>query len=345
MSGAVLQVDLDALAQNIAAVRERVAPAQLMLVVKDDAYGLGLEAVVARAHAEGVVWYGAFDVPTGARVRAVAGDRARVFVMRTSDAGAIDLALREELDLGVGDLRYLDEIAGRARAGGFTARVHLKIDTGLHRNGVRPEEWPEALLRARRHEEAGDIAVVGVWTHISEASDADDDAARAVFDDAVRQAEQAGFSLELRHLAASAAAFAREEFRYDAVRIGAFCYGIRSAGGPSEAELGLRLVARLTAPVVAAGPDRVTLAVGWLDGLPSTLAGRMRVHSARGWHGVREIGPHRTEVDGWPGAAEGEEIVLFGQEAASPTDLAELLGTVGEEILTRVSPLVPRVHR
>ncbi len=87
------------------------------------------------------------------------------------------------------------------------------------------------IARARALEDAGRIRVVGVWSHIAEASDAEDDAARAAFEVAVTAAEAAGFALEVRHLSASAASFARPEFRYDLARVGAFCYGIRSAGG------------------------------------------------------------------------------------------------------------------
>ncbi len=90
------------------------------------------------------------------------------------------------------------------------------------------------LERARALEQAGVVRIVGVWSHVAEASDHEDDVARTLFDEAVAAAEAAGFTLEVRHLSASAASFARPEFRYDLVRVGAFCYGVRSAGGPGR---------------------------------------------------------------------------------------------------------------
>lgn len=344
MTGAELRVDLDVLAANIAAVRARVAPAALMLVVKDDAYGLGIPAVVARAQQAGVTRFGAFDVVTGSAVRAVAGPEAQIFAWQTTGPDGIRRALRDRIDLGVGDRDFLTDIAGVARAEGIAARVHLKIDTGLHRNGIRPEDWPDAVAEARRMVEAGLIEIEGVWSHIAEASDAEDDLSRAVFDRAVQQASDAGLRVPLRHLAASAAAFARPEFRYDAVRIGAFCYGVRSADGPHESALGLRSMATLVAPVAAVVGDTVTVGIGALDGLPSNLAGRMPVHTPAGRRTVRAIHADRIEVEGWPGAAIGDEVTVLGGPAASATDLGELIDTVGEEILTRVSPRIARVY-
>lgn len=345
MSGAELRVDLDAFAANLEAVRARVAPARVMLVVKDDAYGQGLEPIILRAREEGIDLFGTFDVDTGCAVRRLIGAEGTIFAWLTVGESEIADALAHEIDLGVGDRGYLRSVAGVAARSGSTARVHLKIDTGLHRNGIRPEEWQEVVAEAHRFETEGSIRIVGVWSHIAEASDADDDDARSVFDDAVGAAESAGLSLELRHLAASAASFARPEFRYDAVRVGAFCYGVRSAGGVGEEELGVQAIAELVAPVSEIDEVSATLQVGWLDGLPSTLAGRMRVHSPEGAHAVQEIGASQTRVERWPGAAVGDVVTVFGQSGASATDLAEMIDTVGEEILTRVSPHVPRVYR
>ncbi|MGZ8804626.1 MAG: alanine racemase, partial [Microbacterium sp.] len=238
MTGPVLTVDLDALAANVSAVRARVAPAELMLVVKDDAYGHGLERIVRRAAAEGVRWFGAFDVREAILTRTAAGPHARIFTWLTVGADQIGAALDADIDIGVGDAAFLEDIAAAVAStrltdaapsgAGARVRVHLKIDTGLHRNGIRPEEWASVVDRARELEDAGLVRVVGIWSHIAEASDAEDDAARALFDDAVAVAESAGFALEVRHLSASAASFARPGFRYDLVRVGAFCYGIRS---------------------------------------------------------------------------------------------------------------------
>ena len=344
MTGPRLDIDLDAFAANLGAVGDRVAPAQLMLVVKDDAYGHGLEPIVRRAAAEGVRWFGAFDVREALLTRTVAGHDVRVFTWLTVAAAGIGAALAADLDLGVGDPDFLEEIAAVARRVDATARVHLKVDTGLHRNGIRPEDWVTVIGRARALADSGVISLVGVWSHIAEASDEEDDAARAAFDAAVATAEAAGFDLEVRHLSASAAAFARPEFRYDLVRVGAFCYGIRSAGGPDEPELCIRPIASLRAPVTHVADHAVTIGVGALHGLPSTLAKQATLVVAGGRVDVLRVDEAHSLIGPWSHARIGDEFTVFGPDGRSATDLAEAIGTVGEEILVRVSPLVPRTY-
>lgn len=336
-----LCVDLDAFAANLAEIRRRVAPADHMLVVKDDAYGHGLAPIVQRAWSEGVRWFGAFDVATGQLVRTELGPDARIFVWIVATREEADAAAAADLDVGVGDAVLLEDIAAAAGR----ARVHLKVDTGLHRNGVRPEDWPGFVARAAELERDGAVDVVGIWSHIAEASDEEDDVARAAFDAAVDLARDAGLRPSLRHLAASAAAFARPQFRCDLVRVGAFAYGIRPAGGPGEAELGIRPVSALVAPVVRVVDDEAVIALGALDGLPSTLAGRVTVASPEGARLLRRVDAFESVVERWPGTGPGDQIVVFGAGAAlSATDLAEAIGTIGEEIAVRVSPLIPRTY-
>ncbi|MFE1663391.1 alanine racemase [Microbacterium sp. P02] len=340
-----LVVDLEALRANIATVQRAVAPAELMLVVKDDAYGHGLDRVIPTAHAAGVRWFGAFDARTGAAVREAVGTRARVFVWLAGNRDDVELALAEDLDVGVGDRDLLEDVAAIARLRRAVARVHLKIDSGLHRNGVRPEEWPAFVERAAELQTSGVVHVAGLWSHLAEASDEEDDHARAVFDRACSQAIEAGLSPEWRHLAASAASFARPGFRQDMVRVGAFCYGIRPAGGPDETALGLRPIGSLRTRVVSVSEHGVHLAVGALDGLPSALAGRFSVTTPAGQRVVRRIDADQTIVDPWPDSAPGQIVEVYGGPGgttSTATDLAESIGTIGEEIAVRISPSVPR---
>jgi hypothetical protein len=115
-----LHVDLNALASNIDRVRETVAPAELMLVVKDDAYGHGLEPVVHAATAAGVTWFGAFDVRTGAAVRTAAGGAARIFAWIAASRDDLDAAIATRIDLGIGDAGLLEELADAAADAGAT---------------------------------------------------------------------------------------------------------------------------------------------------------------------------------------------------------------------------------
>lgn len=336
------RVDLDAFSRNLHRVRAAIAPAAHMLVVKDDAYAHGLEPLVSRAFDEGVRWFGAFDVATGAAVRAVVGPEARIFVWLIGGSDDLAAGVAADLDLGIGDEALLDDLAGLSEPAGV-ARIHLKIDTGLHRNGIRPERWDEALARTAELVAQGRGVLEGIWSHISEASDADDDDARAVFLAGRDAARAAGLAPRFSHLAASAAGFARGEFREDLVRVGAFSYGIRPAGGPGEDDLGIEPISTLVATVTAVDAAGVHLDLGSLHGLPSTLAGRFDVDTPAGPRRVEAIAPASLSVAPWPEAAPGDEVVVFGRGARnSATDLAELIDTIGEEIALRVSPTVPR---
>ncbi|WP_156761900.1 alanine racemase [Microbacterium karelineae] len=345
MSTAELRVDLSRLRANVRAVRDRMAPAEVLVVIKDDAYAQGVPRIVEAAIDAGASWFGGIDIPSALRAKDVAGERARVVAWMTVTGPEAEMALRGGLELGVGDAGYLERVASAARGADVVARVHLKIDTGLHRNGVRPEDWDAFCARAAALEREGSVDVVGIWSHIAEASDEEDDISRAAFDRAVSDARHAGLTPAVRHLAASAAAWHRPEFRGDLVRIGAFCYGIRSADGPDIP--GIAPVSSLVARVVDAEADEVRIGIGSVDGVPSTLAGRVRVGTPGGPRELRRVDPFESAVAAWGGARAGDEVTLFGpgdRGEPTPTDLGEAIGTVGEEPLLRVSPLVPRVY-
>lgn len=330
---------------NIAAVRARIAPSTLLLVVKDDAYGHGLAWTVREASAAGVEWFGSYDIPAAIDVRRAAAPGARIFAWATSTDTEIDDALLSDVDLGVGSAEYLERVIARATELGRRARVHLKIDTGLHRNGLLPEQWDAAVAAARAAEATGAVELVGIWSHIAEASDAEDDEAQLVFLDAIRAASATGAAPELQHLTASAASWWRPELRGSLSRIGAFCYGVRSADGP---ELdGIRPVASLVANVVDLDGSEAVISIGSFDGLPSTLHGAP-VGTPAGERELRRVNHTTSLVEGWPGMALGDEVRIFGAGEfgeVSATTLAERIDTVGEEILTRLSTRVRRTVR
>ncbi|MGO2683076.1 alanine racemase [Microbacterium sp.] len=331
-----LEISTDRFLRNIDAVTARIAPGELMMVTKDDAYGHGLEWAVPAALSAGVRWFGSYDVASALGIRGLSPD-ARVFAWATSAAEDVAEAILADVDLGVGTSDYLRRVIDTAGRLGRRARVHLKIDTGLHRNGIRPEEWPGAVAVARRAEEAGLLRVAGVWSHLAEASDAEDDRAQGEFLSAVDVLRAAGGTPRQLHLTASAASWWRSELRGTLSRIGAFCYGVRSADGP---ELdGIRPVAALRADIVDVRDGRARIDIGALDGLPSNLVGASI--GDRRSHIIR-VERTWTEISAGEDERPGQTVTVFGADGVSATDLAERIDTVGEEILTRLSPLIER---
>ncbi len=336
-------VDLAAYARNLALVRERVAPAEVMAVVKADAYGHGLSRMVRAASDAGIRWFGSLDMETAMRVRDDAPD-ASVFAWLLGSEENYRAALEARIELGVSTLSQLEEIADAATA--TPARVHLKIDTGLHRNGATAEDWPELVARAVQLERSGVVELAGVWTHISEASDEDDTAAIACFDAAIAVAESLGATIRLRHLAASAASFARADSRFDLVRIGAFGYGIAPGGGVGPADLGLTAVMTLSAPVFAVDDGLAHVAIGSGDGISTAAAGAVSIAIGGARHPIVGVGLDWTTVDvGDAEVRSGDTAILFGDGGFGEQTLqewADALGTIGEELVTRLSPEVPR---
>lgn len=338
-----LRIRTDRFASNIRVVRDRIAPSALMVVLKDDAYGHGLRWAVDAAKDAGVEWYGSYDVGSGVEARRILGDTGRILAWVTSTDAEIDEALHHRIDLGVGSAEYLARIIDRAVLLEDRARIHLKIDTGLHRNGLLPDEWEKTIADVRAAESAGHLELVGIWSHLAEASDAEDDDAQSAFLDAVRAAEESGPTPEALHLTASAASWWRPELRGSVSRIGAFCYGIRSADGPDLE--GIVPVAELTATVVELIEGEAVVAIGSFDGIPSTLVGAP-VGTPAGVRELLRIDATTSVVTGWPGAAVGDPVWIFGagqHGEVSATTLAERIDSVGEEILTRLTPRVRRV--
>ncbi|MGM1016399.1 MAG: alanine racemase [Actinomycetota bacterium] len=342
MTRPVLTISREQFRVNLEAVMRRLEPSRLMIVMKDDAYGHGAGWAAEDALRSGVHWFGSYDVATGVDLRRRLEGAPRIFAWATSDDDEVADALLHDLDLGVGSEAYLERVIAQAGALGRRARVHLKIDTGLHRNGIRPEDWDRVVARTRAAEDAGTLHLVGVWSHLSEASDEADDESHAVFTAACDAVARTGDAPEITHLTASAASWWRPELRGTVSRIGAFCYGIRSAGGPDLD--GVLPIATLSASVIALEDERVVIDAGSFDGIPSTLVG-VDVGTPGGVRRLERIIETTSDVASWEGAAIGDEVRIFGPGSWGETDatsLAERIGTVGEEILTRLAPRVRR---
>lgn len=346
--GPSITVDLDAYRRNLRLMRTRVAPAEVMVIVKSDGYGHGLLPLVRVAVAEGIRSIGTLDVEAALQLRAAGyGVDNLLFAWLFAPDENYSAAIAGGVDLGISTLRQLEQIAAARNDGGI-ARLHLKIDTGLHRNGADVADWPTLVARALELQESGLVELVGVWTHIAEASEAEDSAAIHRFHEAIDVAQGLGAEFEFRHLAASAAAFSRGDARFDVVRIGAFGYGIAPGDGVGPAQLGLDPVMTLVAPVLSVGDGTATIAIGSGDGISSAAAGRVSVAIDGARYDIVAVEVDRTLVaDPQSTIAAGAEAVLFGPGAHSEATLqewADAIGSIGEEIVTRLSPLIPRTY-
>jgi alanine racemase len=334
--------------------------AELMAVVKADAYGHG-DVPVARAALEaGATWLGVALVEEGLSLRA-AGVDAPVLVLSEFPPGSEEVALRAELTPSV----YTDRgLAGLVGSGARGVGVHVKIDTGMHRAGVHPPEQTPAFVG--RVVEAG-CRLDALWTHF--ASSAEDEKTTLGqlerFLQVVEEVRADGHTPRLLHAANSGATILYPESRLDLVRVGIAMYGLEPAPGVG-ADLGLRPALTWRSAVsttrrLPAG-ERVsyghryriehdanvaTVPVGYADGYPRLLSSRADVLiRGRRCRVAGSVTMDQLIVDcGDLPVEPGDDVVLLGGQGGEVVTAEELAGhadTIGYEIVTRIGA---RVHR
>ena len=344
--------------------------AQAQAVVKADAYGHGLVGCAVAAQQAGAQWLGVALLTEAFELRK-AGVSGRLLAWLVGVGEPWRAAIEADIDLSAASVGILDEIAAAALEVGRVARVHLKIDTGLARNGATPADWPAFVDRAAGLSATGAIEVVGIWSHLAYADQPRHptiDLALERFRDALDLAERRGLHPEVRHLANTAATITRADTHFDMVRIGVGVYGL--SPGPEvgiAAEIGLVPVMTLAGKLIlvkhvpagtgvsyghiatTASPTHLgLLPLGYADGIPRAagnvgpllVGGQRRTITGR-------VCMDQVVIDlGSEPVADGTEVIVFGRaDRGEPTaeDWAAVCGTINYEIVTRIGPRVPRV--
>lgn len=319
-------VDLKHYRQNLERIAEIVAPARVMAVVKADAYGHGLIPVAKAAVQAGIEFLGVLDIETGLQLRA-AGVEADCFAWLHSPQSDFAKAVLAGIELSAGSMVELNTIA----AAPGRAQIHLKVDSGLSRNGCRIENWGELVTRAIELDQLGEIDLVAIWTHLSGTSQGADEESLRVFESATETARALGFK-GYRHAASSPAAFSLPQSRFDLVRIGVSAFGTSPIDGVKSSELGLNIPMTLTAEVLS--PK--VISIGFLHGYFSQLAEKAKVEVGGKVYKVLKIGPLASEIESGDYQL-GDVVTIFGSEnllAPTAEELCELVGTVTDELFT-----------
>jgi alanine racemase len=353
-------VDLGAIAHNVAILREHAGPAQVMAVVKADGYGHGATAVARAAVAAGVAELGVATV-TEALVLRADGITAPVLAWLHAPGTTFDAALNADVGIGISALRQLDDLLASVARTGRTAEVTIKVDTGLNRNGVGPQEYPDVLTALARAVAADAIRVRGIMSHLASGDEPENplnDLQAQRFTAMLAEARTRGVDFDVAHLSNSPSAMTRPDLAFDMVRPGIAVYGLSPI--PERGDMGLRPAMTLKSTVAAvksvrAGEgvsyghtwtaDRDTavalLPIGYADGVYRTLSGRLDVMiNGRLRRNVGRICMDQFVVDlgpGVPDVAEGDEAILFGPgTSGEPTaqTWADQLGTIHYEVVT-----------
>lgn len=357
-------IDTAAITENTRALRT-LTGTDVLAVVKADAYGHGAVRTARAALAGGAAMLGVTDLTEAYALRD-AGITAGILSWLHAPGTSFERAVAEEVTLGVSTLDQLRAVIAAGRLG-RPAEVHLKLETGLSRNGLAPEDWSTAFALAADAAQQGVLEVDGVFSHLSNTSDADDRAALAVFLDAVALAHAAGVHPRRRHIAATCAALALPDARLDLVRIGIGLHGLSPDPDRFPAtELGLRpamtlrgVVANVRRVPAETGlsygytyrtPRETSLALiplGYADGVPRQASNRAPVMiGGREYPIAGRVAMDQFIVDvGDDPVAVGDEAVLFGDpEHGHPAveRWADAADTINYEIVTRIGARVPR---
>jgi len=357
-----LEIDLAALRTNVDRIRARLAPdAPLIAMVKADAYGLGTRHVVPVLREAGVRCFGVAAASEATALREE-GVEERIVVFGPFAPGMEAEVVAARAEATVSDLDTIERFA--AASEDAPVPLHLEVDTGMGRAGVRPEVIRTRASELRAALSAPGVAWSGVFTHLHSA---DEPGRPGVSEQVVRFREALGTldpppGIEV-HVANSAAAFWSDLPRSFGARPGIYLYGGSVPGAPSPrpvASLRARIVRAVDVPAgatvgygatyVAPRPARwATAAIGYGDGLPRALSnrGRALVGGAEAPI-VGRVSMDLTVLDvtDLPDVRVGDTATFLGPDgglAITPEEVAGHAGTISYEILSRIAPRVPRL--
>ena len=361
------EVHTGLISHNVAIVAQRTAPVQVWAVVKANGYGHGAIQVANAALAGGATGLCVAIVDEGVALRR-AGITAPILLLSEQPAELADLIVGYQLTPTVTTTRGAAVLAASAAAADQTINVHIKVDTGMHRVGVAPNETVSLASFVSSYES---LSIEGVYTHFAVADDPSHPANASqlsAFNAVLDDLSSRGIKPPLVHAANSAAALANEASRFTMVRLGIAMYGLRPGAGVAELCAGLipamSIKARVSAvrwveagEAVSYGLVRpltkgsliATVPIGYADGVPRAL-GRTNIQVflngvPRSFAGTITMDQLMIDCESDSSVTVGDEVVLIGKQgehSVTADDWAEALGTIGYEIVCGISPRIFR---
>ncbi len=365
------EVDLAAIRHNIAEIKRLVGPAvEVMAVVKAEAYGHGAIPVARAALAAGASWLGVSLPEEGIALRQ-AGLTAPILIFSPLqlDRNQVAAVVAHDLTACVCWLDAVVALSEEAVRAGKEAAVHVKIDSGMGRVGIRPEEAVEFVSALRR---LPGIKIDGIFSHLATADERDKAYARVQMENfarALADLKERGLTPRKIHLANSAAVIDLPQSCYNLVRPGIVTYGLYPSDEVAKEKLRLEPAFALKARVsfvkrvppgsgISYGQryhtERettiATIPIGYADGWTRRLTHKAQaLVNGKKYPIVGTICMDQCMIDvGDEPVAIGQEIVLIGSQGGatiSVDDVAAQLGTINYEIICMISDRVPRIYR
>lgn len=360
------EIDLGALKHNVRTLAACSPGAEVMAVVKGYAYGHGNPACAEAALAAGATRLGVARVAEALHLRE-AGIEAPIHVFTEPPPDAARTMIDYDLTPAVYTAAFARLLSDEAATSGRRVRVHVKLDTGMHRVGVPPDDVPDALRLLRS---LPGLDIEGAWTHLAVADVPDHPFTRKqldLFTEMLGVFARLEIDLRFRHVANSAATLTLPDAHFDLVRPGVACFGLwpgPALVGSADLRPVLALRARINmAKEVPAGDALsygltyrleqasrvVTIPAGYADGYPRALSGKGEVLiNGRRFRVSGTVCMDQFMVDvGASGAGIGDVCTLLGADGSGrigAEELADQLGTINYEITTRIPSRVPRLY-
>lgn len=371
MSRACVEVNLSAISQNFKSIKSRTT-ADVLVVVKADAYGHGLIPVSKALEEAGADWFGTALLEEAINIRK-AGILKPIISWLTPLGEDFKSAIDLDIDLGIPSIDLLNEVIKAASLTGKTARIHLEIDTGMSRGGVL-SEWDQLIKSVLVGVNLKQLKVIGIWSHFARADEPDElmnQEQLSLFEEKVNQAKAAGIDAQFIHIANSAALFTNKSSHKNIIRSGIALFGlspdIKTIGDSSS--LGLKPAMKLKAKlnlvkdvkagasvgyggtaVIKSDTKLGVVALGYADGIPrntNNLAGVFVDKKRAPIIGRVSMDQFVVDLGITSIAKTGDEVIVFGDCSSGEytvDEWAKAANTINYEIITRIGPRVPRIY-
>jgi alanine racemase len=371
MSRASAEINLSAIADNLKLIQGKTN-AQVLAVVKADAYGHGLIQVGKAAEAAGANWLGTALLEEGIALRNN-GIKVPIISWLTPLGEDFKTAINLDIDLSISSIELLTEVISAGKVVKKIPRVHIEVDTGMSRGGVG-DDWQLFLTELSKTVKANEINIIGIWSHFARADEprqAMNQEQLNTFEDRIKSASDVGIKPEFIHIANSAAALTNNGAHKNIIRWGIGLYGlspdINNLGDSKSLKLkpAMRLKAKLhlvkavkAGVSVGYGGTDITksdtklgvVTLGYADGVPrnaNNLAGVFVDGKRAPLIGRVSMDQFVVDLGIYSSAKTGDEVIVFGDGSSgeyTADEWAKASGTINYEIVTRIGSRVPRIY-
>lgn len=359
-----LEIDLDIIRQNVKELL-RISQTEVMAIVKANGYGHGAAEIAKAAVQAGAAWCGVARLEEAVALRGVGLD-CQILVLGYTSPDRVAEAIHNDISLTIYDRQVGEAYGEQAKGPGGGLRLHIKVDTGMGRLGIPPDETIEFVKSLSQRSE---LTIEGIFTHFARADEQQPQTTMEqlhLFDELVKQLRKDGIAPIYIHSANSAATLNYPAARYDLVRPGISLYGLPPSPEthlPDSIKPALTWKTRLTSVrTFPAGHgisyghvystskvERIgSIAIGYADGFRRVNGNEALVRGKR----VPVVGrvcmdQCMLQLDEVPDAVVGDEVVLLGgqgNEYISADEIAGRWGTINYEVVCGLSARLPRIH-